>query len=92
MAAWGTLQAAALLTGATSVHGGLEAVEAGLAVLAGYVMADLGSGVFHWIVDNYGDAKTPALGTIIDSFQGHHARPWTSACPRRSERVVRKFR
>ena len=92
MAAWGTLQAAALLTGATSVHGSLEAVEAGMAVLAGYVLADLGSGVFHWIVDNYGDAKTPALGTIIDSFQGHHARPWTSACPRRSERVVRKFR
>ena len=77
MAAWGALQAAALLTGATSVHGSLEAVEAGMAMLAGYVLADLGSGVFHWIVDNYGDAKTPALGTIIDAFQGHHARPWT---------------
>jgi ubiquitin-conjugating enzyme E2 variant len=107
MAAWGTLQAAALLTGATSVHGGVEAAEAGLAVLAGYVMADLGSGVFHWRVwhcvcrgcvtqprpsadapcrcasncnrgvDNYGDASTPGLGGIIDSFQGHHARPWT---------------
>jgi hypothetical protein len=81
MAAWGTLQAAALAVGVSSVHSNLEAAEAGVAVLAGYLLADLGSGVFHWIVDNYGDASTPALGSIIDAFQGHHARPWTSACP-----------
>ena len=92
MAAWGALQAAALYAGATSVHGDLEAVEAVVAVLGGYVLADLGSGVFHWIVDNYGDASTPALGTIIDAFQGHHARPWTRAgapLPQPRERATR---
>ena len=39
--------------------------------------ADLGTGVYHWFVDNYGDGSTPVFGRQIEAFQGHHARPWT---------------
>jgi palmitoyl-[glycerolipid] 3-(E)-desaturase len=38
--------------------------------------ADLGSGVYHWAVDNYGSSETPLVGTQIAAFQGHHQRPW----------------
>lgn len=48
-----------------------------LAGLAGYVLADLGSGVYHWGIDNYGDATTPIFGSQIEAFQGHHKWPWT---------------
>ncbi len=77
MAAWAVLQAALVVQAAAGVGGAGEGAAAAAAVLAGYVLADLGSGVFHWSVDNYGGASTPVLGSIIDSFQGHHARPWT---------------
>eukprot|EP00887_Chlorella_sp_A99_P005273 scaffold1.g5273.t1 len=53
------------------------ALEAGAGLLAAYVVADFASGVYHWIVDNYGDADTPVLGSQIAAFQGHHQRPWT---------------
>ncbi|KAF8023764.1 hypothetical protein BT93_F1071 [Corymbia citriodora subsp. variegata] len=33
-----------------------------LAGALGYVLADLGSGAYHWGNDNYGDASTPAAG------------------------------
>ena len=39
--------------------------------------ADAFSGLFHWATDNYGDGRTPALGTVIAAFQGHHLAPWT---------------
>uniref|UniRef100_A0A7C8ZN65 Lipid desaturase domain-containing protein n=1 Tax=Opuntia streptacantha TaxID=393608 RepID=A0A7C8ZN65_OPUST len=52
-------------------------VEPLLAGLAGYILADLGSGVYHWGIDNYGDATTPIFGTQIEAFQGHHKWPWT---------------
>ncbi|KAJ8437701.1 hypothetical protein Cgig2_030723 [Carnegiea gigantea] len=48
-----------------------------LAALVGYILADLGSGVYHWAIDNYGDATTPILGAQIEAFQGHHKWPWT---------------
>ncbi|XP_057540418.1 fatty acid desaturase 4, chloroplastic-like [Amaranthus tricolor] len=48
-----------------------------LAALTGYVLADLGSGVYHWGIDNYGDATTPLFGGQIEAFQGHHKWPWT---------------
>lgn len=48
-----------------------------LAGVAGYILADLGSGVYHWGIDNYGDATTPVLGAQIEAFQGHHKWPWT---------------
>ena len=42
-----------------------------------YWLSDLGTGVFHWSVDNYGSKATPVMGGIIDAFQGHHKYPWT---------------
>ena len=42
-----------------------------------YLLADFGSGVLHWSVDNYGNGRTPVFGSIISAFQGHHAAPWT---------------
>lgn len=49
---------------------------ASLAV-ASWLLADLGSGILHWSVDNYGNGKTPIMGSIIAAFQGHHSAPWT---------------
>lgn len=55
-------------------------VASGLAAAAaGYLAADLGSGVYHWSVDNYGSISTPWLGHQIAAFQGHHAAPFTIA-------------
>jgi len=48
-----------------------------LAALLGYIFSDLGSGIFHWSVDNYGNDKTPLVGGVIAAFQGHHLYPWT---------------
>ena len=55
------------LTAATSVA----------TIFASWVLADLGSGVLHWSVDNYGNGSTPVMGNIIAAFQGHHSAPWT---------------
>ncbi|XP_068338734.1 fatty acid desaturase 4, chloroplastic-like [Pyrus communis] len=52
-------------------------LEPFLAGLVGYVLADLGSGVYHWGIDNYGGASTPIFGPQIEAFQGHHKWPWT---------------
>lgn len=48
-----------------------------LAVLASIVLGDLGTGVFHWAVDNYGSINTPIFGSVCAAFQGHHQSPWT---------------
>lgn len=62
------------VAGAADSHIWLEPILAGL---VGYVLADLGSGVYHWGIDNYGDEKTPFFGSQIEAFQGHHKWPWT---------------
>ncbi|ESQ54566.1 hypothetical protein EUTSA_v10027264mg [Eutrema salsugineum] len=65
---------------AKSIIGGFNShlwLEPVLAGYAGYVLADLGSGVYHWAIDNYGDESTPLVGTQIEAFQGHHKLPWT---------------
>lgn len=49
-----------------------QAVWTAVATMAGILIADLVSGVFHWSVDNYGDSKTPVFGSVIEAFQGHH--------------------
>ncbi|MQM02920.1 hypothetical protein Taro_035690 [Colocasia esculenta] len=51
-------------------------LEPFLAAAAGYVLADLGTGVYHWGIDNYGGPSTPVFGAQIDAFQGHHRWPW----------------
>lgn len=41
-------------------------------VVAGWAAADLGSGLFHWAVDNYPTRKTPLIGDLAEKFQVHH--------------------
>jgi len=45
--------------------------------ISSWILADFGSGVLHWSVDNYGNGRTPIMGGIIAAFQGHHSAPWT---------------
>ena len=52
-------------------------VMGSLALIAGVEFADIGSGVYHWAMDNYGSPKTPIFGSQIAGFQGHHTFPWT---------------
>jgi len=52
-------------------------VQAVLIVVSSWIIADLGSGILHWSVDNYGNGRTPIMGSIIAAFQGHHSAPWT---------------
>ena len=54
-----------------------DALSVAAALAASYVLSDLGTGIYHWSVDNYGDGKTPMFGRQIAAFQGHHQRPWT---------------
>ncbi|KAI4388181.1 hypothetical protein MLD38_000534 [Melastoma candidum] len=65
----------ALAAVATSSSG---VVEPGVVVagLAGYFLEDLGSGVYHRGIDNFGDASMPLFGSQIEAFQGHHKWPW----------------
>jgi Lipid desaturase domain len=44
-----------------------------LLVISSWILADFGSGVLHWSVDNYGNGRTPIMGGIIAAFQGHHS-------------------
>lgn len=46
-------------------------------LFSSWVIADLGAGILHWSVDNYGNGRTPVMGAIIAAFQGHHSTPWT---------------
>lgn len=55
----------------------LTAIQTTVLIVSSWTLADFGSGVLHWSVDNYGNGKTPIMGGIIAAFQGHHAAPWT---------------
>ncbi|KAI3673792.1 hypothetical protein L6452_39926 [Arctium lappa] len=57
----------------TDSHTRLKTLIAGF---FGYLIADLISGIYHWLIDNYGDASTPFVGSHIEAFQGHHSLPW----------------
>ncbi len=47
-----------------------------IALLAGYVLADFGSGMVHWGFDRYGTDKTPLLGpNFVKPFRMHHVDP-----------------
>ncbi|KAE9612335.1 putative B domain of TMEM189, localization domain-containing protein [Lupinus albus] len=59
---------------AADLHMWVEPIIAGY---VGYILADLGSGIYHWGIDNYGDGSTPFVGSQIEAFQGHHKLPWT---------------
>eukprot|EP00287_Rhodomonas_sp_CCMP768_P006859 CAMPEP_0196721388 /NCGR_PEP_ID=MMETSP1091-20130531/3960_1 /TAXON_ID=302021 /ORGANISM="Rhodomonas sp., Strain CCMP768" /LENGTH=329 /DNA_ID=CAMNT_0042062845 /DNA_START=69 /DNA_END=1058 /DNA_ORIENTATION=+ len=55
----------------------LTALGVATSIVIGYEFADMGSGVYHWAMDNYGTKDTPVFGTQIEAFQGHHELPWT---------------
>lgn len=72
------LAAAAVLANAVEGCASCTDLASGVVAAAvGFLAADLGSGVYHWSVDNYGSASTPVLGHQIAAFQGHHAAPFT---------------
>ena len=62
------------MVGAAHSHIRFEPMLAGY---IGFILADLGSGIYHWGIDNYGDESTPIFGNQIEAFQGHHKWPWT---------------
>ncbi|KAL7143184.1 hypothetical protein ABFS83_08G174200 [Erythranthe nasuta] len=64
-----------LIAAAAPTASPLAWLELAVAALVGYAAADLGSGIFHWAVDNYGTAKTPVFGPQIESFRAHHQHP-----------------
>ena len=51
------------------------AMQSTSCVILGWIAADLGSGILHWSVDNYGNGRTPMFGSTIASFRGHHSAP-----------------
>jgi hypothetical protein len=55
----------------------MTAVQACAVLVSSWLLADFGSAVLHWSVDNYGNGRTPIMGNIIAAFQGHHSAPWT---------------
>lgn len=55
----------------------MTSAQAMALTVSSWIVADFGSGVLHWSVDNYGNGQTPIMGSIIAAFQGHHAAPWT---------------
>jgi ubiquitin-conjugating enzyme E2 variant len=47
------------------------------ATVLALLLGDLMSALIHWATDNYGDLRTPVVGTMCAAFQGHHKAPWT---------------
>jgi hypothetical protein len=46
------------------------------ALMGGWLLADLFSGLVHWALDTYGSVRTPIVGpAIIRPFREHHADP-----------------
>jgi ubiquitin-conjugating enzyme E2 variant len=75
-----TFFAANAFNGMLEANGGnilFTTVQAIALLLSSWILADFGSGVLHWSVDNYGNGRTPIMGGIIAGFQGHHSAPWT---------------
>ncbi|KAJ6837652.1 fatty acid desaturase 4, chloroplastic [Iris pallida] len=68
---------AALSNSASAAADSGSLLEPALAAALGYVLADLGSGFYHFGIDNYGGPSTPVFGPQIEAFQGHHRRPAT---------------
>ena len=77
MAAFWALELGLAFKAAAGAADPATAAAMAAAVGAAWCLSDLGTGIFHWGVDNYGGKTTPVLGTVIDAFQGHHKWPWT---------------
>jgi len=63
------LMAAILAQAVTHIHGPGDAAGVVAALMASYVLSDLGTGIYHWGVDNYGNGATPMFGRQIAAFQ-----------------------
>jgi TMEM189-like protein len=51
-------------------------IVVGVSILTGYALADLISGIVHWLADRYGTETTPLLGAnFIRPFREHHVDP-----------------
>ncbi|KAJ1407921.1 hypothetical protein SESBI_23951 [Sesbania bispinosa] len=55
------------IKGAVDLHMWVEPILAGW---VGYILADLGSGVYHWAIDNYGDGSTPIVEPKLKHSKG----------------------
>lgn len=68
-----------LLLSVRLVQGGLALGVVGwfpVLAVAGYVAADLVSGVVHFLADNFAEADTPLVGpTFVRPFREHHTDP-----------------
>jgi len=59
-----------------SLDGFAEFIVVALSIVTGYVLADLISGIVHWLADRYGTERTPVLGAnFIRPFRQHHIDP-----------------
>jgi plasmanylethanolamine desaturase len=48
----------------------------GASLLLGYLLADVASGVVHWMFDRFGTVDTPLLGpNFVKPFRNHHVDP-----------------
>lgn len=76
---WGPMAVMAAICGvaASQVSSPGDVAGCAVALAASYLLSDLGTGIYHWSVDNYGSGETPMFGRQIAAFQGHHQRPWT---------------
>lgn len=69
-AVWGLMRAWSAASAATLV----------LAAVAGWIAADLLSGLVHWAFDTWGSVRTPFLGErFIRPFREHHVDPQAMA-------------
>ncbi|CAM9107955.1 unnamed protein product, partial [Phaeothamnion confervicola] len=66
-----------LLRAAVEASTPLMGFESVAAAIGGLLFADFFTGIFHFLVDNYGNGSTPVFGSVIEAFQGHHDSPWT---------------
>lgn len=74
-AGWTLANIAGHVAGAGGLGAGV-ALGAGCvgAAVAAWMASDLGSGLFHWTVDNYPTKDTPVIGGTAAAFQIHHHR------------------
>lgn len=58
------------------IHAPLAWAVLATAMLGGYVLADFGSGMAHWLFDRYGTVNTPVFGMgFVKPFREHHVDP-----------------
>ena len=60
----------------SEIHSPVEASRAAVILAAGYLVADLLTGLVHWFCDTFFDETTPIIGPgLIAPFREHHRDP-----------------